>query len=381
MQEIEKQRQLVERLQGAHKDDLSTPALLLDLDLFEANIERMARQAAEASINVRPHAKTHKCLEIAKQQIQSGAIGICVATIGEAEIMAASDVKGLLITGEMVGRNKIERLIRTTRLQADTMSVVDNEHHARELSEAASAAGVTLNVLVDLDAGDRRTGIVPGKQAKALAELIVKLSNLNLMGIHSYSGASSHVEGFQARRTHSQESMRAPLETFFQLKKAGLPMEIMTGGSTGTYNIDSEIEGMTELQVGSYVFMDIDYRRIGSISGPVYDDFSLSLSVLSTVISTRGSDQATVDAGIKAFSTDRKMGPQIKGITGVEYEIRGDEHGKLTLNNPSCDIRLGDRLEFFVPHCDPNVNLYDHIFCLRGSRVEAVWTVSARGYS
>lgn len=381
VEEIEKRLKSGKGLEGIHKEDLPTPALVLDLDLLEENIRKMSRHARQASIQLRPHAKTHKCPEIARRQIQEGAIGICAATIHEAEALAAAGIRGLLITSELVGRNKIARLVRLTRRHPDTLSVVDHPEHARQLSEAASAARVTLNVLLDVDPGGRRTGIAPGDPAVALAETVMKLPHLKLRGIHSYSGASSHVEGFEARKEHSWRVMEQPLETFHRLRKNGFPVEIMSGGSTGTYNIDPEMEGMTELQVGSYVFMDVDYRRIGGQEGPVYEDFAPSLSVLATVISCNQPDRVTLDAGLKAFATDRRFGPEIKGVEGVEYQFGGDEHGILKLVEPSREIRLGDRLEFIVPHCDPNVNLYDRIFCLRSERLEAVWPVAARGYS
>jgi D-serine deaminase-like pyridoxal phosphate-dependent protein len=258
---------------------------------------------------------------------------------------------------------------------------VDNAQQAEHLNEAAAAAKVTLNVLIDIDPIGRRTGILPGDDAFGLAEKIMKLPQLKLRGVHSYSGASSHVIGFEARHEHSCRVMQAPLDTFFRMQKAGMPVEIMSGGSTGTYNIDTGLKGMTELQTGSYVFMDVDYRRVGGKSGTVYEDFAPSLSVLATVISKNHADRATVDAGFKAFATDRKFGPEIKGVTGVEYQFNGDEHGALILQNPSREIRLGDRLEFIVPHCDPNVNLHDCFFCVRGDKVVAVWPVAGRGYS
>lgn len=212
----------------------------------------------------------------------------------------------------------------------------------------------------------------------ALAEKILKLPNLKLRGLHAYSGASAHISGFEARREHSTKAMTPALETFARLKQIGLPVEILSGGSTGTYNIDTAFEGMTELQVGSYVFMDVEYRAIGSQSGAVYDDFAPSLSVLATVISKNYHDRATVDAGFKAFATDSECGPEIKGMTGVSYSFNGDEHGILNLENPSREIKVGDRLEFIVPHCDPTVNLYDRIYCLRGEKVEAVWRTVGR---
>lgn len=360
------------------RHDLTTPALLLDLDLLEANLGKMSRHAKESGIGLRPHAKTHKCVEIAKRQVAGGALGVSVATIREAEAMSAGGVKGLLITSELVGRAKIERLVKLTRTQPDTMSVVDQEGHAKELSEAASAAKVHLNVLLDVDPSGRRTGIPGGEAAVALAEKIARLPNLRLRGIHAYSGASSHVQGFEERRQHSARVMAPALETFARLKRLGLPVEILSGGSTGTYNIDTGLGGMTELQVGSYVFMDVDYRLIGGKGGAVYEDFAPALSVVATVISRNYPDRATVDAGFKAFATDRKFGPEVKGLGGVGYSFGGDEHGILLLQNATREVKVGDRLEFIVPHCDPTVNLYDRIHCLRGDRVEAVWRTVGR---
>lgn len=369
-------------IEGLSKEDLPTPSLLVDLDKLEGNLHKMSQHAKSASIQLRPHAKTHKCPEIAKRQIAAGALGVCTSTIHEAEVMAAAGIQGLLITSELVGKNKIERLLRLARKQPETLAVVDHASHAEQLSDAAAAAKLTLNVMIDIDPIGRRTGILPGDDAFGLAERIMKMPHLKLRGIHSYSGASSHVTGFEARKEHSHKVMQTPLESFFRMKKAGMPVEIMSGGSTGTYNIDPSInKGMTELQVGSYVFMDVDYRRVGGQSGSVYEDFTPSLSVLATVISKNHPDRATVDAGYKAFATDRKFGPEIQGVTGVEYQFNGDEHGALIFNNPSQEIRLGDRLEFIVPHCDPNVNLYDRLFCVRGQKVVAVWPVAGRGYS
>jgi D-serine deaminase-like pyridoxal phosphate-dependent protein len=365
-------------LNGVTKADLVTPALLLDLDLFEANIARLAAHAKAAKINLRPHGKTHKCVDIAQRQIKAGALGLSVATIREAEAMAAAGVKGLLITSELVGKPKIDRLVKLVREAPDTMAVVDNFDHARQLSEAAAAAKLQLNVLLDVDPGGRRTGVSPGDAAIALAEKLVKLPNLKLRGIHGYSGVSAHVNTFEARRSHSLKVMTPIAETFARMKKLGMPVEILSGGSTGTYNIDTEIEGMTELQCGSYVFMDLEYQRVGGKSGPVYDDFSSALTVMATVISRNYDTHATVDAGIKAFAKDRKFDAEARGITGVSFSAGSDEHGILTLTSPSREVKLGDRLEFIVPHCDPNLNLYDRIFCVRGENVVEVWRTVGR---
>lgn len=377
--EIDQRAKSGKGLSGLTKADLVTPALILDLDLLEANIAKLAASAKSSKINLRPHGKTHKCVEIAQRQIKAGAIGLSVATIREAEAMSAAGVKGLLITSELVGKPKIERLVKLARRAPETMSVFDNFDHAKQLSDAAVAAKLTLNVMVDVDPAGRRTGVPPGEQAIALAEKVAKLPNLKLRGIQGYSGASAHVHTFEARRKHSSDVMAPVLETFANLKKRGLPVEIMSGGSTGTYNIDPEFEGMTELQCGSYVFMDVEYRACGGKSGAIYEDFAPSLTVMATVISKSYSDRATTDAGIKAFATDRaKHVPEIKGATGVTMSFGGDEHGILTFNNPSRDFKIGDRVEFIIPHCDPNVNLYDRIHCVRGENVVDVWRTVGR---
>jgi D-serine deaminase-like pyridoxal phosphate-dependent protein len=369
----------LERGQRVTKDELPTPALLLDRGAFEANVARMAAHARAEKIALRPHAKTHKCVEIAKRQLAAGALGVCTATIHEAEAMAAGGIGGLLITSELVGPEKIGRLLRLTAQAPETMAVVDHPEHVRQLGAAAAAAKITLNLLIDIDPGGRRTGVAPGEPAIALARTIVAERQLRLRGIHSYAGPSSHVTGFEARRTHSHRAMAGAIDTWHALRRDGLPLEILSGGSTGTYNIDPELGTMTELQVGSYVFMDVDYRRIGGKGGAVYDDFRPALTVLATVISRPHAEGATVDAGLKAFATDRRFGPEPVGLTGVEFSWGGDEHGMLKLVRPSRPVALGDRVEFIVPHCDPNVNLYDRMFVVSGDTVETSWEI-ARGY-
>ncbi len=365
---------------GVTKDDLPTPSLLLDLDAFEANVQRMASHGADAGLDMRPHAKTHKCSEVAKRQIGAGALGVCVATIREAEAMAAAGIGGLLLTSESVGLNKIHRLIRLCTRQPDTMAVVDHIDNARHLDEAAGAAGVRLNVLIDVDPLGRRTGVPPGPRSVALAEAVDRLSGLRLRGVHGYCGASSHVKGFEERKAHSEKYMAPVLESHAAMLKKGLPAEIMSGASTGTYNIDSSLKGMTEMQVGSYALMDVDYRAIGGRGGDVYADFRPALHVLATVISKNHDDIATVDAGLKAFATDRDFGPEVSRPTGLTYAFRGDEHGALMLADSEREIVLGDKIELVVPHCDPNVNLYDRMYCVRGDYVQQVWKIDARGH-
>jgi 3-hydroxy-D-aspartate aldolase len=354
--------------------DLSTPCLLLDLDRFEANLDKMSRFATSRGVALRPHAKTHKCVSIARRQLEKGAIGISVATIAEAEVMSQAGIRGLLLTAEMVGEPKISRLIRLVSKAPDTMVVVDNEDNVRDLQQAAAAAHSRLRVLIDLDIGQNRTGIEPGEPALKLAETIAGSRDLELKGLCAYAGHVAHVVGFEERRAGSKRALERAIATHDLLVKNGHTIEIVTGASTGTYNIDADIEGLSELQSGSYVFMDVEYRRIGGQGGPVYDDFAPALNVLATVIHRSG-NKAIVDAGLKAFATDRAFGPEPVDAGIGRYEFAGDEHGRLILEK---DIKLGEKIKFITPHCDPTVNLYDRIFCVRKDIVEDEWPIMDR---
>jgi D-serine deaminase-like pyridoxal phosphate-dependent protein len=357
--------------------DLSTPCLLLDLDRFESNLDEMRRFLTPRGIALRPHAKTHKCVNIARRQIQRGAIGISVATIAEAEVMAHAGIRGLLLTAEMVGEPKVARLIQLAKNATDIMVVVDHPSNVRELQEAAAKAGVRLGVLIDLDIGQNRTGVEPGEPALRLARVIADSKNLELKGICAYAGHVAHVTGFEARAASATRAIEKAISTRDLLVRNGHKLNIVSGASTGTYNIDSDLKAFTELQSGSYVFMDVEYRRIGGKSGAVYEDFAPALTVLATVIHRSG-NKAIVDAGLKAFATDRPFGPELMDVTGVRYEFAGDEHGRLILESPSREVRLGDKLRFVPPHCDPTVNLYDRFYCVRGDVIEDEWGIMER---
>ncbi len=361
------------------RTDLPTPALLLDLDAFESNVAKMAAHVKSRGRALRPHGKTHKCPEIAKRLIQAGAVGACAAKISEAEVFAAAGVRGLLITTAVVGPYKIERAIRLAKLAPDTIFCVDNMQNAKDLDEAARLAKLTLPVAIDLWVGNR-TGILPGAPAVALAEGLQGLKHLKLTTIQAYAGHAAHVIGFEARKKVSSDEMGKAVDTLQAIHKKGIACERLTGGSTGTYNIDCEIAGVTELQPGSFMFMDVDYNRIGGSDGhEFYGDFKNSLTVFTTVVSKPSDALAIVDGGLKAFSTDKPFPPRIKDGSAVTFAFGGDEHGKLTVGAGAKALNVGDKAEFVIPHCDPSVNLYDRIFCLRGDNVEAVWRIAARG--
>lgn len=363
------------------RSEIPTPALLLDLDRLERNIQEMAAHVKAAGKKLRPHAKTHKCPEIARRQIAAGAVGVCVAKVGEAEVMAAAGIRNLLITTEVVGAEKIGRLLKVLERQPETLVVVDNPENVVELAQAVARAGRVLNALVDVEVGGRRTGVEPGEPALDLGRLVMAQPALNLRGLQGYAGQCAHLIGFEERRRASRRWMGRLMKSRDLFAKHGLPVDIVSGGSSGTFNIDTELEGLTELQAGSYCVMDLDYRRIGGKGGPAYDDFEMALTVLTTVVSVPGEELAIVDAGFKAFSTDKPFVPEPVEWPGVEYSWAGDEHGRLTVTQPGRRPPLGERIEFFPPHCDPTINLYDRIYAVRGAAVEAVWEVSGRGRS
>lgn len=366
------------------RDDIPTPALLLDLEAFESNVATMARFLAGRKRGFRPHGKTHKCPEIGRALARAGASGHCAAKLSEAEVFAAHGLRGLLVTTAVIGTSKIERAVRLAAAHPDTIFSVDDPANIRDLNDAAAAhrrrSPLRLNVAIDLLMG--RTGIEMGEPALRLAEQIATLPHLRLAGLQAYDGGASHTVGFDKRRARSIESMTRAVETRRLIERAGIDCPLVSGGSTGTYNIDAEIDGVTELQPGSFMFMDLDYNRIGGQQGPVYQDFRNSLTVLTTVVSRRPG-VAIVDGGFKAFSADRPFTPKAidPALQEVPFSWGGDEHGQLNLTRAERDVRVGDRLEFIVPHCDPSVNLYDRMHVLRGDRVTAVWPIAARGMS
>lgn len=370
--------------QPTHIDAIETPALVLDLDAFESNITKMASAVKASGRAFRPHGKTHKCPDVARALVRAGAVGSCVAKLSEGEVFAANGVRGLLVTTAVVGRQKIARAVKLASAYRDTIFCVDDPQNVRDLNDAAAALGsqpsLQLNLAVDLLIG--RTGVEMGQPALALAQLIESLPHVRFAGLQSYDGAASHTVGFEVRRARSVESMGRAVDTRRLIERSGIACPLVTGGSTGTYNIDADIDGVTELQPGSFMFMDIDYNRIGGKTGDVYDDFQSALTVLTTVVSQRPGT-AIVDGGFKAFATDRPFGPRLldPALADVPYAWAGDEHGRLDLSKAQRDVRVGDRLSFLVPHCDPTVNLYDRIHCVRGDRVEDVWLVAARGMS
>lgn len=360
-------------------DDIPTPALLVDLDLFEANLRTMADHCRRDGCHFRPHAKTHKCPEVARRQVASGARGVSTATVAEAEAMAAAGLDGILLTSPIVEPGKIRRMVELARSGREIILAVGHPLEVERLAEAASASKVRVDVLVDLDVGDHRFGIEPGAPALELARRIDEHPSLRIRGVQAYLGQAAHVVGFPEREKTSKGALARAVETRDALRDRGFDARFLSCASTGTYNIDSTLPGEVELQSGSYPFMDLEYRAIGGRDNPAaFDDFRPSLTVLSTVVNDNHPGRVTVDAGVKAFATDAGLVPEARGRPDLDYRFNGDEFGRLTSAQGGTLPRVGDRLEFYVPHCDPTVNLYDRIYAVRKGMVEEVWRVVAR---
>jgi 3-hydroxy-D-aspartate aldolase len=364
---------------GISKWDLDTPALVLDLDKLEKNIATMKASLAGTNVGFRPHAKTHKSADIAKLQLAAGAVGICTAKLTEAETLFAEGIQKICMTTANPGKTKIQRAMNLRKKNREFIQAVDNPQNAQDLSDAAKAAGVTADVVVDVAIGTR-SGVPAGDLALQLAQLVDKLPNLRFRGMLAYDGGAQHIKGYKARHDQSLTRSQDALKTFERMKASGLNTEIFSGGGTGTYNIMTKVPGYTDVQVGSYVFMDTQYLEIGNESGDIFTDFAPSLTVLTTVVNTYFPKRMTTDAGTKALTLN-KPDPIVIGEPGFRYTAGSDEFGSIQYETANKTYKVGDKLELINPHCDPVVNLYDVFYGVRNDKVEAVWPVTARGKS
>jgi D-serine deaminase-like pyridoxal phosphate-dependent protein len=366
---------------GTSKWEIDTPALCVDLDRMEQNIATMQAAARRFGIATRPHAKTHKSADIAKKQLAAGAIGICAAKLGEAEALIAHGVDRICMTTSNPSPAKIRRAMQLRKKAPHFIQAVDDEQNARDLSAAAREAGVVADVVIDVAVGTR-SGIPPGAGAVALAKLVDTLPNLELRGLLSYDGGAQHIAGFAARKQRTLDNIAGNVRVFEEMKQAGLNTEIFSGGGTGTYNIQHLVPGFSDVQVGSYVFMDMQYLAIGGEqSDAEYTDFLPSLTVVATILNNRFPGRLTTDAGAKALTLNVPRAGVI-GEPAADYNAGSDEFGVITFKGDlSKAYRIGDRIEMIVPHCDPVVNLYDVMYGIRNDRVAAVLPVTARGRS
>ncbi len=355
--------------------DVDTPALILDLDAFEGNLQRLHQSLAGRDIKVRPHAKSHKCPEIALRQMALGAVGVCCQKVSEAEAMVDGGVSDVLIANEVVGAAKLKRLAALSK-RAKIAVCADHPDNVAALDAAAREAGVTLNVLVEVNVGANRCGVEPGEPAFNLAKQIHQSKNLRFAGLQAYQGGAQHMRKTEERRVAIDAACEKVKRTTALLAQAGIPCERVTGAGTGTYLFEAASSVYHELQTGSYIFMDVDYAKNDWTESGI-PRFEHSLFVWTTVMSCPASDRAIVDAGLKASSVDSGM-PRVFDTPGAEYVRASDEHGVLKLS-AGTTLPLGHKLKLVPGHCDPTVNLYDHFVCVRGGRVEALWPIAARG--
>jgi len=364
---------------GASVADIDTPALIVELDAFDRNVAKMAEFARTAGVRVRPHAKTHKAAAIALKQIANGAVGQCVQKVGEAEVLVRGGVKDVLVSNQIASERKLRRLAALAK-DATVALCFDSPEQVDMASRVAQDFGVELGALVEIDVGMERCGVMPGKDAAVLAAYIANAPGLKFRGLQAYHGRAQHFPTYQQRAQAIASAVDAVRETQAALKVMDLTCEIVTGAGTGTFRFEAESGVYNELQVGSYVFMDTDYAKIGDKDGGLYTAFEHSLFVLASVISTPTAERAIVDAGLKSYSAE-KGPPWVHGLEDVELTAVSDEHGKLILGPKAKRLKLGDKVWLIPGHCDPTVNLHDWYVGVRNGRVEALWPIGARGAS
>jgi D-serine deaminase-like pyridoxal phosphate-dependent protein len=359
---------------GDRLETLDTPSMVVDLDIMEENIQKLMLLLKPLGVNIRPHLKTTKSPILAKKLIAAGAKGACVAKLSEAEVMAAEGVEDLLITCEIIGAAKVGRLVELFRNHPKVQIVVDSEIGATAIYAALRGSGIEkpIQVLIDLDVGLHRTGVAP-ESALALAQHISALSLLKLIGVQGYEGHLQHVHNREEREKQCRASMTILTGTATLLREKGFDIQVVTTGGTGTAEFCATSPGVTEVQPGSFIFMDSDYRNaVGSY-------FSHSLTIISTVISKSASvRRVTIDAGLKTLTTDSGFA-EPKDMPGVTYTPMGDEHGWLQWEDNAPDILIGARVEMIPSHIDPTVNLHDFYYAHRKGVIEEIWPVATRG--
>ncbi len=356
---------------------VATPAAIVDLDILERNMAVVAGLLKGRPIKLRPHTKSHKCSYLAQLQTKAGAIGVCCAKLGEAEVMVENGIQSILLTSPIFGAETVARALRLATAIPDFALVVDNPAAVNQLGSEAQTHSFILSVLIDVDVGQRRTGVVSPAKAIELARAIALQPFLKLRGVQGYGGSWQHIQGAEARYAAVAEGMGKLGNVISALRAEGFAVPVVTGGGTGSLSADLSLSVLNELQPGSYIFMDREYQEALGLEGP---KFQTSLFVQAQVISANQAEHVTLDAGLKAFATDGPAPrPASAGFEDCEYRFFGDEFGLLTGGNRQ--IALGDRIEFEVPHCDPTVDRYDVLHLVRGDVLVEIVPVEGRGRS
>jgi len=360
--------------------ELTTPALVLDLEAFEQNIGAYQHQINLHGLRARPHAKSHKCAEIARRQIAAGAVGVCTASLHEAEAMVGQGISNILITSPVIGSGKLDRLMQLLEWGAVVAVVVDDQEHAASLATAAHQSGHVLDVLIDVDLGMGRTGVSNIESALRLVNLVSDAEGIAYRGLQAYSGRVQHIEGFAERDRIYTEQLSFLSTLIAALDKRGLKPATVTGGGTGTLALDCREGILTEHQAGSYIFMDVEYGAVTLRANDAGAAFATSLFLHSTVISKNVPGRVTIDAGLKSFATDGPLPRVSAGApVGTIYSFFGDEHGCLTFPTPADCLPLGGIVAFITPHCDPTINLHDYLHVVRHDTIVDIWQIVGRG--
>jgi D-serine deaminase-like pyridoxal phosphate-dependent protein len=355
---------------GGRATDLDTPALLVDLDILESNIARMAGLFKEHGVGWRPHTKAIKIPAIAYKLLAAGAHGVTVAKLSEAEIMAAAGITDILITGPVVGAPKAARLANLAK-QANPIGVVDCVEHIDMLDAAGQEYGARIRTVVEVDLGMHRCGAQPGEPTVALAKEVHGRAGLKLEGLMAWEGHALRLKGDEKRSTVEQ-AVTTLLDTARQCRDADLPINIISCGGTGTYPLSAAVHGITEIEAGGGIYGDLVYRNSFGIDHP------MAMSVLATVISRPIPTRIVTDSGFKSLSTQGTY-PEPKGIANVAGVRMSAEHGSMDLDAPNTDLRVGDKVEWHVGYTDATVVLHETMYGVRGGIVEVEWPIVGRG--
>jgi len=356
-----------------YKDDVDTPALLVDVNVLHRNIEEMVAFSKRFDKKLRPHVKTHKVPEIAWMQLKAGSSGICVQKLGEAEVMAEAGIKDIFVSNEVVGRQKMIRLTRLAE-KIKLMVAADSLENVLELAKNCREAGVEVGVYIDVDCGMHRTGVIP-EVAWEIAKKVTELEGIYLAGVMGYEGHAGTPINREERIRLIDEAMKATLKSVQVMKSKGIEPPEVSVGSSATVRVSAQYDGVTELQPGMYVFNDwyLVEREAATLE-------TCALHVLTTVMSKTAPDRCVVDAGSKTFHLDMGRYPICVGVEGVEMYKFSEEHGWVRLlGEAQTGVRLGDRLEFIPYHICTCVNQFDKIYALDGDRVVNIWEIKARG--
>jgi 3-hydroxy-D-aspartate aldolase len=369
----------VPALPGMSENDIQTPCLVLDLDALERNIIKMGERASAMGVRLRAHGKMHKSVDVAKlQQRLGGSVGVCCQKVSEAEAFVRGGITDVLVSNQVRDMVKIDRLARLPKLGARTACCVDDPANIADLSDAASRHGTRIDCLVDIDCGAGRCGVTAPADVVALAKAINAAPGLSFAGIQAYQGAMQHLVSHLDRKAKADIVIALVRQVLGALKAEGIACGTVTGGGTGSYQFEGQSGLFTELQCGSYAFMDAAYGRVLDQDGNRIDatGFENALFILTSVMSHVKADKAVCDAGLKVLSLDSGL-PVVFGRNDVTYTQCSDEHGEI--NDPDGVLKINDKIKLVPGHCDPTCNLHDWYVGVRDGKVESLWPVSARG--